>query len=80
MFPFPSIFQHYVEFYTCTIATLEKLLGARSFGGIIGHLACCQAICFVFSGRLDLPYVVRTIVPSFLGCWALIVPAFVIRF
>jgi hypothetical protein len=38
VFPSPSILQHYVEFDTHTIATLEKLLGAESFGGFIDHL------------------------------------------
>jgi len=38
VFPSPSILQHYVEFDTHTIATLEKLLGAQSFGGFIDHL------------------------------------------
>ncbi len=39
MFPSLSILQHYVEFNICALTTLEKLLGARSFGGFIGHLA-----------------------------------------
>jgi hypothetical protein len=39
VFPFPGILQHYIEFNIHTIITLEKLLGARSFGGFIGHLA-----------------------------------------
>ncbi len=38
MFPSPNILQHYVKFDIHTIATLEKLFGARSFGGSIGHL------------------------------------------
>jgi hypothetical protein len=39
MFPFPSILQLYIEFDTCTIITLEKLLNARFFGGFINRLA-----------------------------------------
>ncbi len=80
MFPSPSILQHYVEFDICTITKLEKLLGVKSFGGIIGHLAYCQAIFVAFSGRLNLLSIVRTIAPTFLGCWALIIPALVICF
>jgi hypothetical protein len=39
MFPFLGILQHYAKFNIHTMVTLEKLLGARSFGGSIGHLA-----------------------------------------
>ncbi len=39
MFPSLSILQHYAEFDTHAIVTLEKLLGVRSFGGFINHLA-----------------------------------------
>jgi hypothetical protein len=33
------ILQHYVEYDSCTIVTLEKLLGVGSFNTIAGHLA-----------------------------------------
>jgi hypothetical protein len=38
LFPSLSILQHYVKFDTHTINMLEKLLGAKCFGGSIGHL------------------------------------------
>jgi hypothetical protein len=41
MFPSPCILQHYVEFDTHIIVTLEKLLSVKSFGGLINHLARC---------------------------------------
>jgi hypothetical protein len=34
-----GILQHYVVYDSCTIVTLEKLLGVGSFGTIAGHLA-----------------------------------------
>jgi hypothetical protein len=37
---------------------LEKLFGARSFGGSIGHLVHRHAILIVFLGELGLPHVV----------------------
>ncbi len=37
MFPSLGILQHYIEFDTSTIATLEKLFGVGSFGCSIGH-------------------------------------------
>jgi hypothetical protein len=58
MSPSLGILQHYAEFDTCTIATLERLLGVKSFGVSIDHLACRQTIFFVFSGELGLPFVV----------------------
>jgi hypothetical protein len=48
MFPSPSILQHYDEFNTQTIATLEKLLGAGSFGAFNGHLVHHHAILLAF--------------------------------
>jgi len=36
IFPSPGILQHYIKFDACTIITLEKLLGSRSFGTIVG--------------------------------------------
>ncbi len=68
MFQFLGILQHYVKFNTCTTTTLEKLLGARSFGGFIDHLARLQGILFASSNGLDLPFVIQIIVPTFLGC------------
>jgi hypothetical protein len=59
---------------------LEKLFGARSFGGFIDHLDCHQAILPTFLGGFDLLSVVQIAAPAFLGCWALISPTFVIRF
>jgi hypothetical protein len=51
---------------------LKKLLGVRSFGGSIGHLAHCQTIFLASLGRIGLHSVIQTTVPTFLGCWALI--------
>jgi hypothetical protein len=59
---------------------LEKLLGSRSFGTIVGHLVCCQIILLISSRGLGLPLVVRHATPTFLGCWALIVHALVFHF
>jgi len=52
----------------------------KSFGGYINHLTCCRAIILVFSSGFDLPFVVWIIAPTFLGCWATIVPTIVTRF
>jgi hypothetical protein len=52
----------------------------KSFGGFIGHLACHYAIFLIFLGGLGLPFMVWTIAPTFLGCWALIVFTLVIHF
>jgi hypothetical protein len=79
MFPSPSILQHYDEFNTHTIITLEKLLGAGSFGGFIGCLAC-HLILLAFSNGLGLFSIVWIATSTFLGCWALIAFAFVICF
>jgi hypothetical protein len=49
IFPSPGILQHYIEFDAYTIAMLEKLLGSKSFGTIVGHLVHCHSSCF-FSG------------------------------
>jgi hypothetical protein len=59
---------------------LEKLFGARSFGGSIGHLDHHHAILIVFLGELGLPHVVQTTAFAFLGCWALIALPFVTHF
>jgi hypothetical protein len=59
---------------------LEKLLGVRSFGASIDHLTHHHATFLAFLGKLGLPFMVRTVAFAFLGCWALIVPTFVIHF
>jgi hypothetical protein len=59
---------------------LEKLLGARSFGGSIGHLARHQTTLPASLGEFSLFYVVWIVALAFLGCWALVAPALVIRF
>jgi hypothetical protein len=59
---------------------LEKILGAKSFGGFISHLAHHQATLFISLGNLSLLFIVWIVTPAFLGCWALIVLAFVTRF
>jgi len=41
VFPSLGILQRYTEFDVHIIVMLEKLLGSRSFGTIISHLACC---------------------------------------
>jgi hypothetical protein len=59
---------------------LKKLLRARSFGGSIDHLIRCQAIVPIFSSELNLPSIVQTSTPTFLGCWTLIIVTLVIHF
>jgi len=59
---------------------LEKLLGSRSFGTIVGHLAHCQVILPTSPRGLSLPLVVQHVAPTFLGFWALIVLALISRF
>jgi hypothetical protein len=46
---------------------LEKLFGARSFGGFIGHLVCCQTIFFTSMGGLNLPSMVKNYCPPIFG-------------
>jgi hypothetical protein len=67
MFPSLSILQHYAKFDICTIATLEKLFGAKSFGGFIGHLARRQAIFFASLGVFGLLSMVKNYCPPILG-------------
>jgi len=55
---------------------LEKLFGVWSFGGFIGHLTYHYATLPASSSELDLYSMVWTIIPAFLGCWALIILAF----
>jgi hypothetical protein len=59
---------------------LEKLFGARSFSGFIGHLVHYQVILPISLGGFSLPFIVQTIALAFLGCWAVITLAFVIHF
>jgi hypothetical protein len=59
---------------------LEKLLGARSFASSIDHLAHRHTTLLASLGGFNLPFVVWIVAPTFLGCWALIVPTFVTRF
>ncbi len=54
-------------FDTCTIATLEKLLGAKSFGGSIDHLTHCQAIFHVFSKYIRPPFCDLNYCPCIFG-------------
>jgi hypothetical protein len=58
MFSSLGILLHYAELDTCTIITLEKLLGVGSFNGSINHLAHCQAIFLSFLGRFGLLFLV----------------------
>ncbi len=58
MFPSLDILQHYVKLDTCMIITLEKLIGARSFGGSTNHLAYRQAILLAFLGGLNFPFII----------------------
>jgi len=80
MFPSLNILQHYIEFDTHIIISLEKLFDVRSFGGYIGHLVCFQATFFISFVKLDFLSVVQTATLSFLGCWALIIFALVTHF
>jgi len=59
---------------------LEKQLGSRSFGTIIGHLVCCRIIFLIFSGGLGLSSVVGRVTPALLRGWAFIVLTLIFRF
>ncbi len=59
---------------------LEKLLGSRSFGTTMDHLARHQVIIFVLSKGLGLSSTVQHATLAFLGCWVLIIPAVVFFF
>jgi hypothetical protein len=80
MFPSLSILQHHVKFNICTITMLEKILGARSFGGSINHLTHFQTTFHASSSELNFPSIIWTTIPAFLGCWALIALALVTHF
>jgi hypothetical protein len=58
MFPSLGILHQYVELNTCTITTLEKLLGVGSFDGFISHLVHGYATFLVSSSGRNLPFVV----------------------
>jgi hypothetical protein len=58
MFLFLGILQHYIKFNIGTTATLEKILGVRSFGGSINHLTCHQGILLVSSNGFNLFFVI----------------------
>jgi hypothetical protein len=80
VFPSLGILQHYVRFNICTITTLEKLFGVRSFGVSITHLICRQTTFPIFSNRFDFFFIIQTIAFTLLGCWAPINLPFVNRF
>jgi len=78
MFQSLGILQHYTKFDTCTITSLEKLLGVGFYGGYINHLSSCHSSCFF--KWVQPPFVVWIIARTFLGCSALIVPTLVNHF
>ncbi len=80
VFPSLGILQLYAKFDSCTIIMLEKLFGARFFGGSIDHPICHQAIFPISSNEHNLPFIVQITAPTFLGCWVLITPTLIIRF
>jgi hypothetical protein len=53
---------------------LEKLLGVRSWGGFIGHLAHRETTLPTSLGGFDLPSINWIVAPPFLGYWALALP------
>ncbi len=59
---------------------MDKLLGIGFFNSMVGHLAYCEVILLAFSRGLGLPFVIQLVGPTFLGCWALNTPTFVIHF
>jgi hypothetical protein len=69
-----------VEFNIHTIITLEKLLGAGSFGCSIGHLAHSETTFLASLRGFSFPFIVWNVSLTILGCWALIALAFVICF
>ncbi len=80
LFPSLGILEHYAKFDTRTIITLEKLLGARSFGGSTKHLTHHRYILHVSPGEFNLPSIIRTTPSTFLGCWALVALALITCF
>ncbi len=72
--------QHYTKFDVHTIVMLEKLLGSRSFGTIVGHLVRHQIILHVFSRGLGLPSMVQHVALTFFECWVLITLALIFHF
>ncbi len=58
VFPSQGSLQHYTEFDVHAIVMLEKILGSKSFGTTMGHLACCQIILHNTLRGLGLPLMV----------------------
>ncbi len=72
--------QHYTEFDSHTITTLEKiLLGVGFFGTTMNHLACCQIILLIISRVLGLFLVVWFTTLAFwgIGFWLFLHLSFV---
>ncbi len=66
MFPSLNILQYYAKFDTHTIATLEKLFSARSFGGSIGLLVIIRSFfLFLWVSLASLPWF--KLLPHILG-------------
>jgi hypothetical protein len=59
---------------------LQKQLGSRSFGTIMGHLVRYQITLLVSLGRLDLPSMVQHVTITFVGYWALIAFTLIFHF
>jgi hypothetical protein len=79
IFPSWSILRHYIKFDSHTIATLEKLLSARSFSIMVGHLVHCQVIVFASSKMLSLPLMVQLVALTFrdVGLWSFLHLSFI---
>ncbi len=80
MFSSLGILQCYTKFDIRNITMLEKLLSGRSFDGFIGHLICRHVTFPTSFGGFGLLSIIRTVIPTFLGYWALIIPALAIHF
>jgi hypothetical protein len=72
--------QQYIEFDARTITMLEKILGLRFFGTIVGHLTHCHVIFLVSLGELGLLSMVQHATLALLKCWVLITFALVFCF
>jgi hypothetical protein len=68
MFPSLSILQHYVEFNTRVIFTLENLLSVGSFDGSFDHLVHHQTTFLTSLNEFSLPFVVQIVILTFLEC------------
>jgi len=80
VFPSLVILQRYTKFDVHSIVMLEKQLGSRSFGTIVGHLVCCQIIFLISLGGLGLSSVVGRATLALLRGWAFIVHTLIFRF